>query len=394
MSRQASRTPRRSLTGYIEFYNEPDWLHHIQQVISGREPRVQPEELYQWYVPYYEAANVVNAELDASARIKVGGPTLASFDNEPWIATFLDGYAADINPDKRLDFVSWHAYGFFDRDNGYRFEQYKENPSVVATQRARLYAMLKERDITEHIPAFVTETGIYPGGLVDERNNMNDWLRQAAGVASLHYWYADQPMTIPFHWTVRHGTARRKDQLVTLRGEGETTPPDTFTPYGNLMVMQSMMKDTRVSATSDSLVNGQGVYAMASKDASGASVMVWNYQTFRGGETAFEATLDMTNLPADLRDGAVRKQVFLIDSQTSNYWANPATANLQRVDDQLLDLGASYSKVLQLDPNAIHLILLEPATKDHCKDGGWRDFEFRNQGQCVRFVTTGQDSRG
>lgn len=31
--------------------------------------------------------------------------------------------------------------------------------------------------------------------------------------------------------------------------------------------------------------------------------------------------------------------------------------------------------------------------KDTCKNGGWADFGFRNQGQCIRFVNTGQDSR-
>jgi hypothetical protein len=27
-----------------------------------------------------------------------------------------------------------------------------------------------------------------------------------------------------------------------------------------------------------------------------------------------------------------------------------------------------------------------PQTKDDCKDGGWRDFGFRNQGQCIKAV--------
>jgi hypothetical protein len=34
-----------------------------------------------------------------------------------------------------------------------------------------------------------------------------------------------------------------------------------------------------------------------------------------------------------------------------------------------------------------------PTTKADCKNGGWRDFGFRNQGQCIRFVNTGKDSR-
>ena len=35
-----------------------------------------------------------------------------------------------------------------------------------------------------------------------------------------------------------------------------------------------------------------------------------------------------------------------------------------------------------------------PATKEDCKNGGFADYGFANQGQCIRFVNTGQDSRG
>lgn len=38
-------------------------------------------------------------------------------------------------------------------------------------------------------------------------------------------------------------------------------------------------------------------------------------------------------------------------------------------------------------------VLPDAQTKEDCKNGGWRDFGFRNQGQCIRFVQTGQDSR-
>jgi hypothetical protein len=36
---------------------------------------------------------------------------------------------------------------------------------------------------------------------------------------------------------------------------------------------------------------------------------------------------------------------------------------------------------------------VDPVTKDDCKDGGWMTYGFRNQGQCVDFVETGNDSR-
>jgi hypothetical protein len=35
----------------------------------------------------------------------------------------------------------------------------------------------------------------------------------------------------------------------------------------------------------------------------------------------------------------------------------------------------------------------QPLTHEDCFKGGWTDFGFRNQGQCVRFVETGVDSR-
>lgn len=38
-------------------------------------------------------------------------------------------------------------------------------------------------------------------------------------------------------------------------------------------------------------------------------------------------------------------------------------------------------------------LVLDPATKADCKDGGWEEYRFRNQGLCVAFVLTGRDTR-
>ncbi len=35
----------------------------------------------------------------------------------------------------------------------------------------------------------------------------------------------------------------------------------------------------------------------------------------------------------------------------------------------------------------------DPADKNDCKKGGWAQYGFRNQGQCIKFVNTGKDSR-
>jgi hypothetical protein len=36
---------------------------------------------------------------------------------------------------------------------------------------------------------------------------------------------------------------------------------------------------------------------------------------------------------------------------------------------------------------------VNPESADECRSGGWSRFDFRNQGQCIRFIETGYDSR-
>jgi hypothetical protein len=40
-----------------------------------------------------------------------------------------------------------------------------------------------------------------------------------------------------------------------------------------------------------------------------------------------------------------------------------------------------------------HAGLVQVDEKDECRDGAWEDAGFQNQGQCIRFVNTGKDSR-
>ncbi len=350
---------------YIEATNEPDWGFHGAQIYAGQDPILQPDEVYAYYVPFYEAVNEVNDELTQSEHLKIGGPALTGM-TETWMTAFLDGYAADPNPDKRLDFISYHGYGEFS-DDFKEYHGYKSDPSEVSTQRARLDEWLNERHITEGTPIFVTETGIYPGPSFDDPDpSKTDYVRQAAGLASLHYWWADQSEIYPFNWVVRHATQGRKDQLVTHGSDGPLT--DTFTPYGNMLLMQSRMKDTRVKATSDTLSEGQGVYAVASKDASGVSIMVWNYQHINNGR--FRTTIDMSRLPAELSDGPVRETLYRIDQTTSNYWADPEQANLQQFEERIVTIpaGKTYVEIVDLEPNAIYLILLEPVDEPESAD--------------------------
>ncbi|MBP1966844.1 S-layer homology domain-containing protein [Paenibacillus aceris] len=338
---------------YIEVLNEPNdptWN------ANG----VNKNNNYSYYKVYNEAINEINAELNPATPLLIGGPALYYLDTN-WLGAFLDGYKNDPSPGKRLDFISYHAY-LGPTSTG--FVLYKDNPSVVANQRSQIEALLSERGLDTSIPSYITESGLYPGPLADDFTSIQtDQLRQAAGVASLQYWFLNSANNIPFNWVVRHQTNGRKDQLVSRNASGQSMPyTDKFTPYGNMVKMKSMMKKTRVLATSDAITNGKGVYALASKDNSGASIMVWNYQGV--GTTDYQTVIHASNLPSIFNGKNVRVKTYKINATTSNYYSSLENSNLQMVDDKTVPHNGAYNTSVSLEPNSLQLIVLEPVFKN------------------------------
>lgn len=340
---------------YIEAFNEPDY--NLAKVTT-------PSGLYDYYKDVYEIVNEVNRELKPAVPLQVGGPSLMMYNDE-WMRAFLDRYKADPSPNKRLDFVSWHEYGEFPPGTaaagGPRaFHFYKTNPSEVAAHRIKFNEEMRSRGLKVDTPSFITETGIYPGPSSDHPNDPRpDYLIGAAGIPSLHYWMLESPHNYPFNWVIRHFSEERKDQLISRAGVDRKTPlTDTFSPYGNAMAMMAKLKDERVAAKSNALKNGQGVYAIATKDRTGAAVMVWNYQSIN--TRSFRVNIDMSQLPRNLRGKRLRQRLFRIDERVSNYWANPATANLQQVAETVVTPSASHRLSIELTPNALELVVLDP----------------------------------
>ncbi|MDP3673752.1 MAG: glycosyl hydrolase [Novosphingobium sp.] len=363
---------RHSQVKYIEPFNEPD--HNLRDFMK-------PEQLYAYYRVYNQAVNEVNRELKPKIPLLIGGPATGSCgspwappgpNNMGWIPKFLDAYAADRDPGKRLDFLSYHAYGFFKNQRTCSdYQPIRTDPSILAGQRARTDDELRKRGLDVNIPSFLTETGGYPGPSYDNKQDPRpDYLRQAAIMASYMYWYLENPKDVPFNWVLRHSQEERKDQLVTRARNGqrietkgadnvEDLPTRTFTPYGNQMLMFSKLKRERVGAWSSALQAGKGVYALATRDDSGAAVMVWNYQ--QAAAQPFRVAIDMGQLPANLRGKTLRQRMYRIDDKISNYWGNPATANLQQVSDAVVKPGARLNVSVDLTANALQLIVLEPS---------------------------------
>ena len=336
---------------YIEATNEPDYANE----------GVTPDNYYNYYRIYYKAVNKVNASLKPEIPLLVGGPAVSQFTMK-WLQPFLDAYVADSSPDKRIDFISYHGY-YTKPDSAYIL--FKDNPSLVKNQRTMLNKELVSKGISTDIPVFITEMGIYPGPAFDDFVSMkNDHLRQATGMASLFYWYLNTNRnTYPFNWVMRHRKEGRKDQLVSRDEKGNPfIHSNKFTPYGNLMVMMSKMKETRVSATTSiEIKEGKGLYTLASKDSSGVSVMIWNYQS--KNTEGFNAVVKVNNLKASFNNKNVRVKTYLIDGNTSNFHANLDKCNLQLVNDKMEHLKGTYSTSFHLEPNTMLLYVIEPASK-------------------------------
>ncbi len=75
--------------------------------------------------------------------------------------------------------------------------------------------------------------------------------------------------------------------------------------------------------------------------------------------------------------------LLIVPSPASERAAAPSGSPLWGGEDVLATDSASVSAEPDADPTAL----------DDCRGGAWQDVGFTNQGQCIRFVMTGTDSR-
>lgn len=111
------------------------------------------------------------------------------------------------------------------------------------------------------------------------------------------------------------------------------------------------------------------------------------------------------NLPTDFTYGewATLRIDLDTDAMLYNYYINDElVATAPAGDNFIRELFLnSYNYGLDTFPNLNndsyaahwHVGIEDPTDKEQCKNGGWEAYGFKNQGQCIRFVNTGQDSR-
>lgn len=208
---------------------------------------------------FYKIINEVNNELKSEIPLLIRGPCDALRQNV--IGEFFKNYVNDKDRGKRLDFISYHDHGL------------GKDPSLAAGHQQEIEKLCEENGLPTDIPIFIDEMGAF-GGYAANGSMEEDQLIQAASMSSQFYFFNRQPKIQAFHWVIQHVYNARKNQI------GDHL---YWTPYGISLKMQAKMAETQIeSFVKPGLIEGKGIYSLASKSDQKITVLVWNYQSFNG----------------------------------------------------------------------------------------------------------------
>lgn len=301
ISMQQWRTAcKNGIKHYKERYPKIKYIEALNEYELSSFGGLTNEYYYRFYQQFYDIINEINAELNPAIPLLVGGPCVVEGlmnggGKEKNMRFFLQSFAQDKNPSKKLDFISYHEYGS------------AANPASVADHEARIDGLCRSYGLPTNLPIMVNEMGPFAGtrknGCLEE-----DQLVQAAAMNSLFYFFNQQPDLQAFHWVIQHKTNERKNQIYdNLR----------WSPYGMLLKLQARTATNQLETDAPKLAAGKGVYTLAAKDEQKITVMVWNYQWTTGRDT-HTVNLNIDQLPLAWQGKKVIIREFLLDSKTNN----------------------------------------------------------------------------
>lgn len=290
---------------YFEIWNEPDF----GEFFSGSQSD---------YFKMYEYA--VKGIRRAVPQAKVGGPALAGDMN--WVAPFLDFIIANKLP---VNFISYHA-----QDNGYNdSEYYQRYQSIVNALQAR-----GMDSVEVHLNEFSYEISPATGSSYD-RSQCAAWY-----AGTFKHILMNMPRLARFNKTIidnGSGDGRWENNgLIDYDG----TPKAKF----NVFKMYAMMPFSGVSCQISDSLGG-----MAAVGDSSLGLMLWNKNN-----SSAALNLIINNLPFD----ADSIQIFLIDAEHSSYFDNPASAELEKVENKAIS-DSIFSEQRQLSGYSVILYLLK-----------------------------------
>jgi hypothetical protein len=319
---------------YIEALNE----FECAAAVGGL--KTTQDQYYPFYQAGYEAVNEVNGELKPAVPLLVGGPCPSSY-NKAFLHRFLENYAKDANPAKRLDFVSFHDYG-----SGLTPSRYGEFQNYFRGE-------FKQFGVPENLPIFMTEVG-FGGGMPTPDPDRN--VAQAAALTTYVYNARQSDNLKVFPWVLFHS----RHQL----SFAQFTQEQEMTAFGAAVKTWAMHRKNEIAATVEPKQDELGVYAFASLDDAGAAIEVWNYQSRPNRKhptcgSPADVNIALRNLPAKWRQGKLKVRQTMIDATHSNVFAEGGKAGLQQVKE--MECGAKDIERLSvhLEPNGLCLWTIE-----------------------------------
>jgi hypothetical protein len=310
---------------YIEVLNEPTAKN--QSNLGGM------RHYYRFYRRAYEAINELNDELDPELPLRVGGPS--GFRAEEAIH-LIEDFARDGNPDKRLDFVSFHHY-------------WVQAPVEISGWENEIDGALQRASLPSDLPIFVTEIGYAWKGRTDPRKNL--W--HAAGMTAYQYQARRARDLRLFPWVQFHS----QPQIAMVQFDTKLR----MTPYGAAVKMLRMHREQEVAATSSGLdKKGNGLGVLATRDDTGLTIHLWNLQP--DGKRSVSAEVSIAKVPEPLRCVPLTVRRYLIDSAHSNCLAIPGRpGGLEMVEEREILGSAALQLTARLEPMALCLWQIEKA---------------------------------
>lgn len=316
---------------YLESMNEPSNFKWTS------------DQVYASYKACYQAAADYNAKHSPKVPVKVGG--VGFWDLKvPEMGAFLDNYARDPDPKKRLDFISYHQYAWY----------YKMSNHRVADDRLAVIQLLKDRELPADTPQFITESSIFGAQYDDPAgDDVDDQLKQAAGMAVRNYYWtmSHSPADRQFLWVAQKNDNHRKCML-DLDVEGVATP------YLNMLKMYMLMKRNRIS-DGKSNPDGFGLNVFATKDETGIAVMLMNYHHGDSPEE-YLASLTIDNLPAAFKNRAVRVDEYLLDRTHNHSRTGDDGKTLKRLTSRVAEVGEAFTSTEAIGKHTVKLLVLTP----------------------------------
>lgn len=319
---------------YIEVLNEYD----IGEKTAG--VAIDAKQYYGFYRAAYQAINRVNAELRPQVRLLVGGPCTSRWNREE-IDLFIELYANDPDPEKALEFLSFHDY-HSDRTPAI-YEQFED-------EYRKRFAQLR---LPTDIPIFLTEVGC-GGGEASPDPERN--LAQATGLTSYQYYARKSPLVKVFPWVLFH--SRQQACFAQF------TQDRVMTPSGAAVKIWSLHKRDEIAASVRRIAQQSEVYAYATRDDNAIAIQAWRFEPYvKGAKDAEKPTqairVNIAGLPETWEGRQVRVSQYLVDSTHSNCYAIAGKGALTQIGSWVTSTEALGQLAVKLEANAIGFWLIE-----------------------------------